>query len=337
MPDNHLSFESPIIPGDAQEIRSPCLMAFGRHNLPGPFVEEYLKGIAPITTTSPNAPLFQCDFKDLGRAMAHFQETLTSPNDPPTTFSTAYNNSMLGDLSGLGPASFQGPESILMQVPIEPLGQELLLVCPPPAFATLLPATRRTRVVGDRTRAGITDTFADTRPSFDPTSQAPRLLSVPSAVSCAPTPFPGQHPPPFLQIDTSFHQCPPASPSLLECSSVLSPFCFVSEDPSAGDFSITEQYLDLTDSESDDEPYGSESDYLSDPEAGMDYTGFTRPVVGDNSADPPTALGDVLIASDRLSVCWFAMLDFIHYLSFDPVANVMVADPPTYEMAIISI
>lgn len=76
---SHFHFGSPILPHDAREIRSPCLVAFGRRSQPGPFLQEYQKHIAPSDITSPSTslsssspPAFQCDYLDLGRAVAHF-------------------------------------------------------------------------------------------------------------------------------------------------------------------------------------------------------------------------------------------------------------------------
>jgi hypothetical protein len=45
-------------------------------------------------------------------------------------------------------------------------------------------------------------------------------------------------------------------------------------------------------------------------------------------------LGDILIAADRRAVSYFAMPDFLPYVSFDAVSNALVADPPKYETVI---
>ncbi|KAG1876939.1 hypothetical protein C8R48DRAFT_768506 [Suillus tomentosus] len=89
--DRHLPIGSPILPNDAREIRSPCLVAFGRHNEAGALLLHYQSVLPAHLNMSSSPPLFECNFRDLGRAVAQLRATLDAHNAahmesaPPST------------------------------------------------------------------------------------------------------------------------------------------------------------------------------------------------------------------------------------------------------------
>ncbi|KAG1896718.1 uncharacterized protein F5891DRAFT_1192840 [Suillus fuscotomentosus] len=53
------------------------------------------------------------------------------------------------------------------------------------------------------------------------------------------------------------------------------------------------------------------------------------------NCDPQLPLGDMLIAANHITVGYKAMPNIIAYLSFEPLSNAMVADPPTYTVNVL--
>ncbi|KAG2743068.1 hypothetical protein P692DRAFT_20821629 [Suillus brevipes Sb2] len=250
-------FHFGILPHDACEIRSPCLVAFGRRSQPGPFLQEYQKhnvGLWPIFT-----PL-----------------SMLSSADPRPTL---------------------------------------------PAQVTAL--NGRLEVGDPRTR--VVESFGEIRPAsslpldaqhlpFAPVTphNIPSTLSVPPPSPaegydfCLPSPIPSDHSSTQLSYPTSDARAADASVANF----------FLQDDSSSSedDFSseYSSEYLDC-----DDE------DFMDDGDAGA--------VVPGPIHDPQLPLGDILIAADRRAVSYFAMPDFLPYVSFDAVSNALVADPPKYE------
>ncbi|KAG1774938.1 hypothetical protein EV702DRAFT_1047265 [Suillus placidus] len=62
-----------------------------------------------------------------------------------------------------------------------------------------------------------------------------------------------------------------------------------------------------------------------------DTSGLTTP---GPYGDPQLPLGNILIAADHRAVSFINMPNFLPYVSFDPISNAMIADPPTYDTAI---
>ncbi|KAG1896717.1 uncharacterized protein F5891DRAFT_1192839 [Suillus fuscotomentosus] len=137
-PSHCFSFGSPILPKDARDIKSPCLVAFGRCNHPGPFVQEYQKFIAPsdlLASTSP--PFFECKFPDLGRAIAQHHAALTAANHEDSKFSPSSPITDIGLPMPLPSPPHIGRQPIsplslgegtLVNIKTEPVGTDSLLL-----------------------------------------------------------------------------------------------------------------------------------------------------------------------------------------------------------------
>ncbi|KAG1797840.1 uncharacterized protein HD556DRAFT_1440799 [Suillus plorans] len=167
----NLSLGCPILPQDAREIKSPCLVAFGRRSHPGPYVQGYQKYISPFDTlSSPSPPSFECDYSNLGRAMAQHptsaccEEKVSLPPPPriakpplsPLTVGEGTLNNLKDEPDRLGPGSLlwkvpigsqlQQPQPSTpdpFQVPQVPSHSHTITS---PAHATLIPALGRDRL-----------------------------------------------------------------------------------------------------------------------------------------------------------------------------------------------
>ncbi|KAG1868221.1 hypothetical protein C8R48DRAFT_671655 [Suillus tomentosus] len=388
-PSHRFSFGSPILPKDARDIKSPCLVAFGRRNRPGPFVQEYQKFIAPsdlLASTSP--PFFECEFPDLGRAIAQHHAALTAANHEDSKFSPSSPIANIGIPTPLPspPRIGRRPisplslgEGTLVNIKTEPVGTDSLLLqqqpqpstpdpfpvpqvpshtrmITSPAQVTLIPATGRTEArdassfnrlvfstlfrlfslpTSDQSQA-----FSDTRPSIPTDSGRAPFAPVPP--TRASTPFSEQQPPLNLRVPgtsqlfthVEAYECyeciPPSSPTMSDWSSseLSSPFVML-PDPNLP-LSIADRFINSSDEDfdsSDDSSSTSSSEYFSQEDEIMDDMSFNYRL---SNCDSQLPLGDVLIAADRITVGYTAMPDIIAYLSFEPLSNAMVADPPTY-------
>ncbi|KAG1793820.1 hypothetical protein EV424DRAFT_1603770 [Suillus variegatus] len=418
-PSHRFSFGSPILPKDARDIKSPCLVAFGRRNRPGPFVQEYQKFIAPsdlLASTSP--PFFECEFPDLGRAIAQHHAALTAANHEDSKFSPSSPIANIGIPTPLPspPRIGRRPisplslgEGTLVNIKTEPVGTDSLLLqqqpqpstpdpfpvlqvpsltrlqasaaplqqqpqpstpdpfpvpqvpshtrmITSPAQVTLIPATGRTEA-GDASSfnrlvfstlfrlfslptSDQSQAFSDTRPSIPTDSGRAPFAPVPP--TRASTPFSEQQQPLNLRVPgtsqlfmhVEAYECyeciPPSSPTMSDWSSseLSSPFVML-PDPNLP-LSIADRFINSSDEDfdsSDDSSSTSSSEYFSQEDEIMDDMSFNYRL---SNCDSQLPLGDVLIAADRITVGYTAMPDIIAYLSFEPLSNAMVADPPTY-------
>ncbi|KAG1806032.1 hypothetical protein EV424DRAFT_1577928 [Suillus variegatus] len=206
-----------------------------------------------------------------------------------------------------------------------------------PAQVTLIPATGRMEAGDASSFNRLVFTFSDTRPSIPTDSGRAPFAPVPP--TRASTPFSEQQPPLNLRVPgtsqlfthVEAYECfPPSSPIMSDCSSseLSSPFVMLL-DPNLP-LSIADRFINSSDEDfdsSDDSSSTSSSEYFSQEDEIMDDMSFNYRL---SNCDSQLPLGDVLIAADRITVGYTAMPDIIAYLSFEPLSNAMVADPPTY-------
>ncbi|KAG1784463.1 uncharacterized protein HD556DRAFT_1451750 [Suillus plorans] len=353
--------------------------------------EEYQKFIAPsdlLVSTSP--PFFECEFPDLGRAIAQHHAALTSANHEDSKFSPSSPTANIGLPTPLpspphigrrpiSPLSLGegtliniktelvGSESLLLQAPAAPSLQQpqpstpgpfqvlqvpsQSLMITSPAQVTLIPATGHMQA-GDPVNRLVFSTlfrlyslptsdqpqaFSDTRPSIPMDSGHIPFAPVPP--TRAPTPFSEQQQPTNLRVPGTSqlfmhieaYECyPPSSPTMSDdLSSDLSSQFVMLPAPTLP-MSIANHFINSSDDDfdsSDDSSSTSLSDYLTPEDKIMEDMSFNYHLP---TCDPHLPLGDVLIAADHLMVGYTTMPDIIAYLSFEPLSNTMVADPPTY-------